>query len=384
MSYYYLAINRLTGPQLVDAVKSKSSVIHLNLSAHNLKDITGSALAEALAFTPGSVTTLSLSGEGFGLIPGTGLAKALSVIPANVTSLALSSNRLYGKSGAELAQAFAAIPDSVTSLSLNDNALGRKTSAELVQAFSAIPTTVTSLNLSHNNLGYKTGAELAQIFAAIPVHVKTINLEYNELFTNKRTIERDKTLKVLGNNRERFILTNNGESDLARALAPMATLKSEKKLPSDITSHILSFLPTENNEQRSHSAYKQQLKKTEDKINKIMTDPKNTKELREIRKAANLAINNYLSWSKGENNLRGPNGWFTWLRHGQAGRDRAEKLRNDINASNNDPISVINEFLTHPKTRYHRHSLASFLLDELSQIKGSPWENTDKFPAYKR
>jgi hypothetical protein len=32
-------------------------------------------------------------------------------------------------------------------------------------------------------------------------------------------------------------------------------------------------------------------------------------------------------------------------------------------------MGVINDFLNHPRTRFHRHSLASYLLDELLKIE---------------
>ncbi len=47
------------------------------------------------------------------------------------------------------------------------------------------------------------------------------------------------------------------------------------------------------------------------------------------------------------------------------------------------PFTLFNEFSDHSKTRYCNHSLASFLLDELSKIKDSPWEKACNHPQFK-
>lgn len=248
---------------------------------------------------------------------------------------------------------------------------------QLIVAINNIPAGVTTLNLSGNEFHLKTAAELASAFSGIPPHIKTIDLRNNKLFINKSTLEKDEILQALGKDRGRFILADNGESDLARALAPMVALTYEKKLPIDVAGHILSFLPTISEHQPSQEFYTKQLKDTERHIDEIREE---RKERKESIIAANTAITNYLSWSKGENNLRGLNGFFTWIRHGQAGRERAEALRDKINRGDS---SAIKEFLKHPETRYHRHSLASFLLDELFKIKDSSWEKTNDYPRYK-
>lgn len=369
------SLGRKTGAELALMFAAiPKSVTSLNLCENDLNSLTFTELVQLVEAIPDSVTSLKLSNLGKTV---TGLARMVTATPKSMTALNLSNNKLHRQTGHELAHMFATIPDSVTSLNLSSNQLCFKTAAELALAFAVIPKSVTYLDLGGNKLGQRTPAELAKIVAAIPAHIKTINLENNGLFINKSPIEKDKILKALGNNRECFILRHNGESDLARALAPMVALKSDNRLPSDVAAYILSFIPSDSKKQHSYYSYAQQLKST---VAEIEQARKNTP----IRNAANRAIDNYLSWSKSKNSLRGPNGFFTWLRHGQTGRDRAAKLRNDINLARNDPTSVINEFLNNPKTRYHRHSLASFLLDELATLKDSPWENMDNFPAYKR
>ena len=62
------------------------------------------------------------------------------------------------------------------------------------------------------------------------------------IFGVKSHKERDAILQSLGEDRLRFNLAHNGESDLARALVPMVRLKSKAQLPNSIAAHILSFL----------------------------------------------------------------------------------------------------------------------------------------------
>ncbi|HHF0524156.1 TPA: hypothetical protein ACTUT5_000593 [Legionella anisa] len=104
-----------------------------------------------------------------------------------------------------------------------------------------------------------------------------------------------------------------------------------------------------------------------------------------IRKSALTAIANYLDWSEKGNKHRGANGWFTWFRHWQSGRDRAYDLQRSLqkNPSLEDIQIIINGFLQNKKTHFNQHSLASFLLDELSVIEDSPWQDTSQYPEYK-
>ncbi|CAM2977739.1 Dot/Icm secretion system substrate [Legionella steigerwaltii] len=111
----------------------------------------------------------------------------------------------------------------------------------------------------------------------------------------------------------------------------------------------------------------------------ITADALEEPELKLIKIAVHDACNNYQRWYKKETdyqNIRGPNGFFTWLRHSQSGQDRAMNLQNEIDQiifSADDAKSKINNLLTHSSTRYHRHSFASFLLDELRKIDS--WKN---------
>lgn len=168
---------------------------------------------------------------------GTELTETLKATPANA-----SCSQLGNKTNTELSKALRVIPTTVTSLNLRCNYLYNQTGTELAQAFTSIPPTVTSLNLCNNSLGHKGGAELAKAFAAIPEHITTVHLGNNHLFANRNKIVKDGILKALGENRQRFILVGNGESDLARALAPMVEIRSKYHLPYDAALKILFFL----------------------------------------------------------------------------------------------------------------------------------------------
>lgn len=82
-------------------------------------------------------------------------------------------------------------------------------------------------------------------------------------------------------------------------------------------------------------------------------------------------------WHDTPSPARGPNGFFTWFRHGEHGQQKALMLNNDIQGlkgSSEEAKVIINTFLNDSKTRYHRHSFSSFLLDELNKIPDSPWK----------
>ncbi|MFA6303748.1 MAG: hypothetical protein WC627_11555 [Legionella sp.] len=72
--------------------------------------------------------------------------------------------------------------------------------------------------------------------------------------------------------------------------------------------------------------------------------------------------------------------FFSWLRHGDHGLKKADTFKKSIQAMSNaqkdpakkeatleDVISALNTKLTDSKTRYHRHSFGSYLLDEIKK-----------------
>lgn len=95
-----------------------------------------------------------------------------------------------------------------------------------------------------------------------------------------------------------------------------------------------------------------------------------------LKKATTSAVDKYGKWYEGAE-LRGPDGLFSrfWFRHGKKGQVAAKNLLKKVNDAT-DYESAINEIQTvllSSKTRYHRHSFASFLLDELKELDGLPW-----------
>lgn len=91
--------------------------------------------------------------------------------------------------------------------------------------------------------------------------------------------------------------------------------------------------------------------------------------------ALQQAQHKYAEWYKQEQQHRGPNGFFSWARHSSYGQTRALTLTNKIEdcTDTQTMMDSINQFLIDSETRYYRHSFASFLLDELTQIESTHW-----------
>ena len=105
----------------------------------------------------------------------------------------------------------------------------------------------------------------------------------------------------------------------------------------------------------------------------VALSEKNNSQL--IKEAVTKAVMNYAEWYKIGKDHRGPNGFFSWFRHGPQGQEQAKTLHTKILNSTfeEDAISEVNSFLTGKNTRFQRHSLASFMLDQLSLLKDLPW-----------
>lgn len=103
-------------------------------------------------------------------------------------------------------------------------------------------------------------------------------------------------------------------------------------------------------------------KKTEDKPStSIWTD---------LITALSRAVNNYTKKRMEGTTPSESYGWFSWLRHGKAGEDKA----NDLNSEVQDTITVesllnvLHLFFADSDTRYKNHSLASYVVDELNKL----------------
>lgn len=106
----------------------------------------------------------------------------------------------------------------------------------------------------------------------------------------------------------------------------------------------------------------------------------------DLHKAVEAAQINYQQWYRGEVGHRGPNGLFSRIRHGNLGQKRAIALSDKIKACSNslEIKEILKSFLKDPGRRYHRHSFASFLLDELNRIETfqQPYTTKNTVPIY--
>ena len=105
------------------------------------------------------------------------------------------------------------------------------------------------MDLSKNSLWTKTGAELTEALAPLPAGIK-VSLKNNKLFTYRKHTTRDKLLTQLrlATPHITLDLSENGESDMQRAIAPLVGLftlgrtGSQVNLPKEIFVNIISFL----------------------------------------------------------------------------------------------------------------------------------------------
>lgn len=70
----------------------------------------------------------------------------------------------------------------------------------------------------------------------------------------------------------RFTLNDNGESNLARALAPMVQFMIMRFFPIDMLAHIISFLNAGQGKPHTHNAFLKQINDTQSKIFDINTN----------------------------------------------------------------------------------------------------------------
>lgn len=370
MHHYRLQdLGNLPLAQILQAIADiPVSVTSLDLSNNYLNRKPRAELAQVLAALPANVTSLKLSGNNLFKLSGAALAQTFGAL-VNVTTLDLSSNEFERMNSAQLAIALAALPSSVTSLDLSRNIFHYdKNSSELAQFLSALPASVTSLNLSHNFLGgytgaKHTGAELAPLFAAIPPHVKIINLAYNQLFNCKSRDRKDSILMALGQNRGRYILNPNGESDLARALIPMTLMSLRHKVPTDVTAYMLSFFPRDPGQAETIMEITKPLVSTKKQIIKILDT-----KLTLLKKVAHTAIDAYLSKSEKRQHKEegGKNGFFS-SNIVPIDKILIENLRVTLNNQEtySKAMDVLNEFLPNPQ-----HPLVSAIVVRTADLKG--------------
>ncbi|KTD81750.1 hypothetical protein [Legionella waltersii] len=235
-----------------------------------LDELGPDGLKTALQGIPENITSLILSANGLFTLRDGGLKTGLQGIPKNITTLNLSVGFLFDLGANDLKTALQGIPENVATLALSNNSLNALGVKGLKTVLQGIPENIISLDLSKNDLYTLNLLDLVKALATIPNHVTSVHLGDNGLFIKKTTKEIDAFLQLLGENRHRYNLSGNGESQLARALAPMALLTQENStnnpafptLPKDVVAHILSFLDTKHNPENKIEFFESQLQLT--------------------------------------------------------------------------------------------------------------------------
>lgn len=355
--------HRMTASKLAEALQGIPPTVRaLDLSWNRFHSKTPSELAQALQGLPATVTSLRLSWGDIHIKPGSDLPQSLQMIPPTITSLYLTWVNIYSIPASDFAQAMQGIPPTVNSLYFDGKDLYHMDPAYLAEVFQAIPPTVTSLCFINGNLHQLSNEKLTAFVKTIPAHIQNIDLGNNKLFLNQSYKNIDQTLLALGENRERFILTGNGESDRVRFFTALTRKPGPEKyepslidlLPADVLAKILSYLPDEQGEYRSRRACKRMLDKNP--MPKILTLIQNTEN----------AIGQYLKLSE----QRGSSGLFKHHSH-QKRTKEANKLLEKIKITPtlDAKIKIIDALLKKEKPPFKQHSVAHLLLKELSDME---------------
>lgn len=242
-------------------------------------------------------------------------------------------------------------------------------------------------NETHQNL-VQFSQKTVEAFHDQTIDIKKQSLMKQQLFLNLIVAEYNALIDTLGENRQKL-------ED--KSFAPSPT-----NCPNTTASRRSSFSENSNDEQPPNNENTGQNTNTQRSSQVAMTaisspEPDEEKTLKDVQQAVKQAKANYKDWYQHGYTLRNSadsqrgrlaNGFFTWARHGSYGQRRAADFSKEIqNADNsNEAIRQINKHLTQTGTRYHRHSFASFLLDELKGIDNSPWQSItpDKNGKYQK
>ncbi|HAT8637463.1 TPA: hypothetical protein JBD08_01565 [Legionella pneumophila subsp. pneumophila] len=90
----------------------------------------------------------------------------------------------------------------------------------------------------------------------------------------------------------------------------------------------------------------------------------------ELIAALSRAVDNYTK-KKMEGTTPGEAyGWFSWLRHGKAGEDKAGGLASEARTTSTveSLLTLLHHFFADSTTRYNNHSLAPYVMDELNKL----------------
>jgi len=251
---------------------------------------------------------------------------------------------------------FSGLPPSVTTLVYAHRTHGDWcTNAIEYEAFlkliRTIPSSVIKLDLSHNEFGKLTEVQLKQLKEAIPKDIQQVYLGATNLFTDKNLSRLESTVNLLTEDKNKYFYGESSENYVERARKGWKGVDGYPKPPS-------------------------------------LAEVDRDKELfMQLTQKVGLAVSEYTAWSVNKTAKRGPEGWFTRWRHGAAGVLRAENLSTTIEGCTRlqDAVERINEFLKNKHTRYHNHSFACFLLDQLTTLKEMEWYErcAAEYPHYK-
>ncbi|STX52425.1 leucine-rich repeat-containing protein [Legionella busanensis] len=382
----------LSWPQKVRAIMDiapDKTVVDLDLD--DFGATSAADLAEIFAAIPSTVKTLDLNLNQTIKHSGDELAQAFTTIPCTINTLGLFFKGYCEGLGKDLSQALITLPSTICYLNLSHNNLGNEPVADILQVVKVLPVHLVSLNLSANNLQAKTTAELSAIIQAIPSTIKSIDLTANDLFRSKSLQQRDELLHALTPYEQngRLNLAHNGEAAFLRALLPVCSMLIQGKLPLEIACNILAnLLPEKDNISHKERVHEQVGRIFPNQtIQQFVQRHKLDLEKMIIINTAKYGIKNYLAWAADKTNIaksRGSESFFVRLGHGQVGCDAAKNLRAKLEncLTPNEAITIINDFLDQPNTRFYTNSLACFLLDELIKLPESPWKNTGRYPQY--
>ncbi|HHL3493712.1 TPA: hypothetical protein ACQ53F_002568 [Legionella pneumophila] len=90
----------------------------------------------------------------------------------------------------------------------------------------------------------------------------------------------------------------------------------------------------------------------------------------ELIAALSRAVNNYTNKKMEGTTPSEAYGWFSWLRHGKAGEDKAGGLASEARTTSTveSLLTLLHHFFADSTTRYNNHSLAPYVMDELNKL----------------
>lgn len=90
----------------------------------------------------------------------------------------------------------------------------------------------------------------------------------------------------------------------------------------------------------------------------------------ELIAALSRAVDNYTNKKKEGTTPSEAYGWFSWLRHGKAGEDKAGGLASEARTTSTvgSLLTLLHHFFADSTTRYNNHSLAPYVMDELNKL----------------